>query len=76
MMSIYFQNGAWGVIPLIKWIQEQYNDPDIIMTENGVGVINEDTLQDDNRIFIVQVCFVMVCKSYYYLMLQRNKKFA
>lgn len=46
----------WGFRPLLNWIKNRYNNPLIIVTENGVDVPNEsamklpDVLHDDFRI--------------------------
>lgn len=52
--KIYFQNGAWGAGPLMKWIAARYNNPDILITENGF--LTKDTSYNDvERKFFIQV---------------------
>jgi len=57
--TTYFRNGIpigpraesewlyvvpWGFQKLLRWIKEQFNDPDIYVTENGVSVPDESNL--------------------------------
>ncbi|XP_015759806.1 PREDICTED: lactase-phlorizin hydrolase-like [Acropora digitifera] len=34
----------WGMRKILVWLKEQYNDPEIIITENGFSVSGEDDL--------------------------------
>ncbi|KAM8857137.1 lactase/phlorizin hydrolase [Synchiropus picturatus] len=38
---------AWGLRRLLNWIKEEYGDPDIYITENGVATEAEKTTVDD-----------------------------
>lgn len=61
--TLCLQNGAWGIGPLMKWVATNYNNPDILITENGFQ--NRDTgYNDDGRIFYIKV---MISVSLNYL---------
>lgn len=49
-----FQNGAWGVGLLMKWIQKHYNNPVMLLTENGLRT-NYAGLEDNERIVLLKV---------------------
>lgn len=39
--------------PLLKWVQKNYNDPEIVITENGL--LNTDAgLEDDDRLYVIK----------------------
>ena len=40
----------WGLRRLLNFIKDNYNDPEIIITENGMSDRNS-TIQDDHRIY-------------------------
>ncbi|XP_039610997.1 lactase-phlorizin hydrolase [Polypterus senegalus] len=42
---------AWGLRRLLNWIKEEYNNPDIYITENGVGTEKGVTVDDTERIY-------------------------
>uniref|UniRef100_A0A667Z0E5 Lactase n=1 Tax=Myripristis murdjan TaxID=586833 RepID=A0A667Z0E5_9TELE len=42
---------AWGLRRLLNWIKEEYGDPEIYITENGVATDKETTVDDTDRIF-------------------------
>ncbi|KAG5283403.1 hypothetical protein AALO_G00041690 [Alosa alosa] len=42
---------AFGLRRLLNWIKEEYGDPDIYITENGVATNSETTADDTDRIF-------------------------
>uniref|UniRef100_A0A8C4TKF1 beta-glucosidase n=1 Tax=Erpetoichthys calabaricus TaxID=27687 RepID=A0A8C4TKF1_ERPCA len=42
---------AWGLRRLLNWIKEEYNNPDIYITENGVGTEKRVTVDDTERIY-------------------------
>lgn len=46
----------WGARKFLKWVKDTYNDPEIFITENGVGD-DGSTLEDDQRIDFHQVRF-------------------
>ena len=35
----------WGMRKMLVWLKEQYNNPEIIITENGFSVHGEDDLE-------------------------------
>ncbi|GJQ82458.1 hypothetical protein Trydic_g11869 [Trypoxylus dichotomus] len=39
---------SWGMRKLLKWIKERYNNPEILVTENGLGTAADD-LDDCDR---------------------------
>ncbi|XP_076023939.1 lactase/phlorizin hydrolase-like [Genypterus blacodes] len=42
---------AWGLRRLLNWIKEEYGDPDIYITENGVATEKGTTWDDTVRVF-------------------------
>ncbi|KAL0964060.1 hypothetical protein UPYG_G00317830 [Umbra pygmaea] len=42
---------AWGLRRLLNWIKEEYGDPEIYVTENGVATAPKTTVDDNDRIF-------------------------
>lgn len=42
---------AWGLRRLLNWIKEEYGDPEIYVTENGVPTAPKTTVDDTDRIF-------------------------
>nr|CAD7448184.1 unnamed protein product [Timema bartmani] len=39
----------WGLRALLNWVKEEYNNPPVFITENGLGQSSKE-LQDNNRI--------------------------
>nr|CAD7570538.1 unnamed protein product [Timema californicum] len=39
----------WGLRALLNWVKEEYNNPPVFITENGLGQASKE-LQDNNRI--------------------------
>ncbi|KAK6484922.1 lactase-phlorizin hydrolase-like [Huso huso] len=46
-----FKAVSWGLRRLLNWIKEEYGDPEIYITENGVGTDADTTVSDIDRIF-------------------------
>lgn len=44
----------WGFRKLINWVKNQYNNPLVYITENGIGD-DSGTLQDDERVLFLKV---------------------
>nr|XP_020500398.2 lactase-phlorizin hydrolase-like [Labrus bergylta] len=42
---------AWGLRRLLIWIKEEYGDPEIYITENGVATDTKTTVDDIDRVF-------------------------
>ncbi|KAG7282274.1 hypothetical protein CRUP_033801, partial [Coryphaenoides rupestris] len=42
---------AWGLRRLLIWIKEEYGDPEIYITDNGVATDTNTTVDDTNRFF-------------------------
>uniref|UniRef100_A0A3Q3RE82 beta-glucosidase n=1 Tax=Monopterus albus TaxID=43700 RepID=A0A3Q3RE82_MONAL len=42
---------AWGLRRLLNWIKEEYGDPEIYITENGVATDSKTTWDDTGRVF-------------------------
>ncbi|XP_040913102.1 lactase-phlorizin hydrolase-like [Toxotes jaculatrix] len=42
---------AWGLRRLLNWIKEEYGDPEIYITENGVATDTKTTFDDTDRVF-------------------------
>ncbi|KAA0715477.1 Lactase-phlorizin hydrolase [Triplophysa tibetana] len=42
---------SWGLRRLLNWIKEEYGDPEVYITENGVSTSNLFTTDDTDRIF-------------------------
>ena len=40
----WLKNVPWGLRKALVWIKENYNDPEIIVTENGFAIEGEDKL--------------------------------
>ncbi|XP_014242467.1 myrosinase 1 [Cimex lectularius] len=46
----WFKNAPHGFRTILNWIKEKYNNPEIIITENGYGDMGETGLEDQKRI--------------------------
>ncbi|CAJ1078805.1 lactase-phlorizin hydrolase-like [Xyrichtys novacula] len=42
---------SWGLRRLLNWIKEEYGDPEIYITENGVATDSKTTVDDIDRVF-------------------------
>ncbi|KAG7233901.1 hypothetical protein INR49_006463, partial [Caranx melampygus] len=42
---------AWGLRRLLNWIKEEYGNPEIYVTENGVATESKTTVDDSARVF-------------------------
>uniref|UniRef100_A0AAY4DJU0 beta-glucosidase n=1 Tax=Denticeps clupeoides TaxID=299321 RepID=A0AAY4DJU0_9TELE len=42
---------AWGLRRLLNWIKEEYGDPDIYISENGIATDTKTTVDDTDRFF-------------------------
>lgn len=42
---------AWGLRRLLNWIKEEYRDPEIYITDNGVATESRITWDDSSRVF-------------------------
>uniref|UniRef100_A0A667Z083 Lactase n=1 Tax=Myripristis murdjan TaxID=586833 RepID=A0A667Z083_9TELE len=55
---------AWGLRRLLNWIKEEYGDPEIYITENGVSTDKETTFDDTARVFYYKTYIDEVLKAY------------
>lgn len=46
-----FKAVAWGLRRLLNWIKEEYGNPEIFITENGVATNSKTTVDDTERFF-------------------------
>nr|CAI5862360.1 unnamed protein product [Callosobruchus analis] len=44
----------WGIRKLLKWVKDTFNNPKIIITENGTSDLKENQLDDDRRIYFIK----------------------
>lgn len=51
------------IIFLCSWIKERYNNPKVIITENGWSD-NGMTVNDDDRIHYIEVCIQKIACMY------------
>ena len=54
----------WGMRKLLKWIKDNYGDPEVFITENGMSDRNA-TLDDQHRIFYYRNYINEVLKGKY-----------
>ncbi|KAG5283402.1 hypothetical protein AALO_G00041680, partial [Alosa alosa] len=54
----------WGLRRLLNWIKEEYADPDIYITENGVATDSGTTVDDPDRIFFYKTYIDEALKAY------------
>ncbi|XP_077065620.1 lactase/phlorizin hydrolase-like [Siphateles boraxobius] len=45
---------SWGLRRLLNWVKEEYGDPEIYITENGVATVPAVTVDDTDRIFFLK----------------------
>lgn len=55
-IQIFFQVTPFGIRKVLKWIKDNYKNPEIIITENGFSD-SSGTLDDTDRISYLQVFF-------------------
>ncbi|KAM4608665.1 lactase/phlorizin hydrolase-like [Polymixia lowei] len=55
---------AWGLRRLLNWIKEEYGDPEIYITENGVATDTKTTVDDTDRIFYFKTYIDEALKAY------------
>ncbi|KAK5861422.1 hypothetical protein PBY51_022820 [Eleginops maclovinus] len=55
---------AWGLRRLLNWIKEEYGDPDIYITENGVATESKTTWDDSARVFYFKTYVDEALKAY------------
>ncbi|XP_077176319.1 lactase/phlorizin hydrolase [Paroedura picta] len=54
----------WGLRRLLNWIKEEYGNPPIYITENGVGIKTESDVDDTSRIFYYKTHIDEALKAY------------
>ncbi|RVE57842.1 hypothetical protein OJAV_G00203320 [Oryzias javanicus] len=55
---------AWGLRRLLNWIKEEYGDPDIYVSENGVPTDRGMTWDDIDRVFFYKTYIDEALKAY------------
>uniref|UniRef100_A0A8C3G6H1 Lactase n=1 Tax=Cyclopterus lumpus TaxID=8103 RepID=A0A8C3G6H1_CYCLU len=55
---------AWGLRRLLNWIKEEYGDPEIYITENGVATESKTTWDDSARVFYYKTYIDEALKAY------------
>uniref|UniRef100_A0A3Q1JNV5 beta-glucosidase n=1 Tax=Anabas testudineus TaxID=64144 RepID=A0A3Q1JNV5_ANATE len=55
---------AWGLRRLLNWIKEEYGDPEIYITENGVATDSKTTWDDPARVFYYKTYIDEALKAY------------
>ncbi|XP_010210648.1 PREDICTED: lactase-phlorizin hydrolase [Tinamus guttatus] len=55
---------AWGMRRLLNWIKEEYGNPPIYVTENGVGIKTDSDVDDNARIFYYKTYIDEALKAY------------
>lgn len=56
-----------GLRLVLNWIKNQYDNPNIFITESGYGSMNEKSLNDDERIYYFRVSLYKICN---YILIQ------
>ena len=54
---------AWGLRRLLIWIKEEYGDPEIYITDNGVATDTKTTVDDTGRVFYYKTYIDEVLKG-------------
>ncbi|XP_061468687.1 lactase/phlorizin hydrolase [Rhineura floridana] len=54
----------WGLRRLLNWIKEEYGNPPIYITENGVGIKTNSDVEDISRIFYYKTHIDEALKAY------------
>ncbi|KAH0621363.1 hypothetical protein JD844_022550 [Phrynosoma platyrhinos] len=54
----------WGLRRLLNWIKEEYGNPPIYITENGVGLKSKSEVDDTSRIFFYKTHIDEILKAY------------
>ncbi|XP_062974386.1 lactase/phlorizin hydrolase [Elgaria multicarinata webbii] len=54
----------WGLRRLLNWIKEEYGNPPIYITENGVGIKTTSDVDDNSRIFYLKTHIDEALKAY------------
>ncbi|XP_034041929.1 lactase-phlorizin hydrolase [Thalassophryne amazonica] len=55
---------AWGMRRLLNWIKEEYGDPEIYITDNGVATAKNTTWDDTARVFFHKTYIDEALKAY------------
>ena len=60
----------WGMRKMLVWLKEQYNNPEIIITENGFSVRGDNDYDREDRhvnIIYTAICFPVSIHVSYFL---------
>ncbi|KAM4731306.1 lactase/phlorizin hydrolase-like [Anableps anableps] len=55
---------SWGLRRLLNWIKEEYGDPEIYITDNGVAITAKTTWDDTDRVFFYKTYINEALKAY------------
>ncbi|XP_054642368.1 lactase/phlorizin hydrolase [Dunckerocampus dactyliophorus] len=55
---------AWGLRRLLNWLKEEYGDPEIYITENGVATESKTSWDDSARVFYFKTYINEALKAY------------
>nr|XP_015214622.1 PREDICTED: lactase-phlorizin hydrolase [Lepisosteus oculatus] len=59
-----FKAVAWGLRRLLNWIKDEYGNPEIYITENGVSTDSKSTVDDTDRMFFYKTYIDEALKAY------------
>lgn len=64
--SSWLRPVPWGLRGLLNWVKNEYNNPDIFITENGVSTALDSGTEDEERVTFYRAYINEVLKGNYY----------